>query len=80
MRSVGTVWFVTGTAHASAPALPPVVSEPTLSEAPFEASIGFPIWIPFPEGDVGVRRLKQPSGLLQLYAQRDNIPKRSEIL
>lgn len=59
MLSVGTVWFVTGTAHAGAPALPPPVSELPPSESPFEASIGFPVWIPFPEGDVGARL---PSG------------------
>jgi hypothetical protein len=65
MLSVGTVWFVTGTAHAGAPALPPPVSEPTPSESPFEASIGFPVWIPFPEGDVGARLPSGGEGVLR---------------
>ena len=52
---LGTVWFVTGDAHAGPPPLPPPVPQPTPSESPFEASIGFPISIPFPEGDVGAR-------------------------
>lgn len=52
---LGTVWFVTDNLHAGPPPPPPPVPEPTPSESPFEAQIGFPVWIPFPEGDVGAR-------------------------
>jgi hypothetical protein len=51
--SLGVVWFVASDAQAGPPELPAPVSQPTPSESPFDVRIGFPVWIPFPEGDVG---------------------------
>ena len=53
--SLASVCFVSGRAHAGPLAFALPEPQPTPSESPFEVRIGFPVWIPFPEGTVGAR-------------------------
>jgi hypothetical protein len=62
------VWVITSHANGGSLVDSAPITQAKPSDSPFQLQIGFPVWIPFPEGDIGTRLPNRPEGVDRIHA------------